>query len=86
MPTAFKDLADVLSDDWVLKATADIGHLRQPSRPVCAGVGDDDLVGIGVHDEVRVVGHDDDLAPVSGLDESADKLVEDRLGSRFSSG
>ena len=37
MLTAFEDFADLLSNDRILKATADVGHLRQPSRPGRAG-------------------------------------------------
>jgi Transposase IS66 family/RNase_H superfamily len=47
---------------------------------VRAARGDDDLVGIGVDDQVRVMRNDDDLPAQLGMAEARDQLVENRFG------
>lgn len=59
--TALKDLADLLPDLGVLEAATSVGDFWQIIGPVGAGAGGDDLIGIGVDDEVGVMGDDDDL-------------------------
>ena len=65
----FQDIAYGLSDGCNLESTRHIRDWGKFARCVWAGAGNDDLVGIGVHNEVSVVRHDDDLALVFRLNE-----------------
>ena len=63
--SALEDLADGLANRRILKAPGFIGELRQPTDLQLAAVGDDDLIYIGVHDEVCVMGDHDDLSALT---------------------
>ena len=55
------------TDVCVLERTARISNLRQLAGMELAACGDNYLVCIGVHDEVGIVGDDDDLAALLRL-------------------
>ena len=70
--STFEDVAHVLPDDRVFEAAALIRNERQLARPVRSALRHDHLIRIGVHHQVGVVRHDDDLAtPRSGSDAPA---------------
>ena len=67
------------TDVCVLERTARISNLRQLAGMELAAFGDNDLVCIGVHDEIGIVGDDDDLAALLRLTKEFHKLIENRL-------
>ena len=64
----------------VLQAAAVVSDFGQLAGAVRAARGDDDLVCIGVDDQVRVMRNDDDLPAQLGMAEESDQLVENRFG------
>jgi hypothetical protein len=65
--SAFEDVAHCATDLGVFQGTALIFESRHEASERWSRSGDDHLVSIGVDDEVRVVGNDDDLASRSGF-------------------
>ena len=53
----------MFADCGILKTTRFIGDFRKEAGSMRTTMGDDDLIRVGIHDEVRVVGNEDDLAP-----------------------
>src|SRR6266536_6099897 len=58
---SFEYVADSLSDFRVLQRSAVIANCRQPDAGPALRLGDNHLVGVGIDDEVSIVGHDNDL-------------------------
>jgi len=70
--TFFEDLANLVAKGWVLEPSTGVRNLGQLARAVRADTRDDDLIRVGVHNEIRVVGHDDDLPSGASGSESTD--------------
>lgn len=67
----------MLPDVRVFESAAFIGDQRQLTRAMRTTLGDDYLVGIGIHDKIGVVRDDDDLSPMSGGAEPLHEFLED---------
>ena len=76
---AFKDVADGFAHLRILKSASLIGNAWQSAVSMRPGISDDDLVGVGIDDEVGIVGHHDYLAFFLGDDKERDELVENGL-------
>ena len=70
----FKNVADLESDDGILEPTALIVKLwRGIASELCAG-SHDDLVHVGIHHEVGVVGDDDYLTALASISEERNQF------------
>src|SRR6185436_277274 len=78
LPT-LKNLADLTANLGILQAAPLVGDLRKIVPAVWPGAGDDYLIGVGVDNEIGVVGDDDHLAAAPRFAEALDQLVENRL-------
>jgi hypothetical protein len=67
---ALKDSAYVFSDTRILKPTALIAHQRKLTWTMRATRRDDHLISVSVHDQVRIVGNDNNLPPNLGFSKS----------------
>ena len=75
--TALKNIANRSADLRILDGTAPICHRRQATARIGLRGRHDYLVCIGIHDEVSIMGHDDDLPPLARLAEVRHQFVED---------
>lgn len=75
----FKDLAHTSANLGVLERAGFVVDLGQTSARPAGRTGHDDLIGIGVHNKVRVVCHDDDLAAFARVAEVRHELLEDGI-------
>ena len=74
---ALKDVADSFSNVTTLEAAGEIGYRRQFARSMRAYLGNDDLVGVRVDNQIGIVGDYDYLALVLSFKEQAHELIED---------
>ena len=74
---ALENLAHLRANGLILKSASLVRKLGQLTGAMRTAVGDDDLVGVGVHNEVRIVRDDDDLTAALRTPEERDELVED---------
>ena len=92
MSPALTHLATRLSDRFETRVKVDLGQkrgkivvefasiedLERILGAMAPGEGDDDLIGVAIDHQVRVVSDDDDLTPLASGSKSPDKLYEDR--------
>src|SRR5271156_2469791 len=78
--TAFQDVTDRLANISALKATRDIGDGRQLTWLMRAYLRNDDLVGVRVNNQVRVVRNHNYLTFVLGFPKQTHEFIKDRLG------
>ena len=69
---SFEDLANLVANGWIFEPSTGVSNLGQLARAVRANTRDDDLIHVGVNDEIRVVCHDDDLPSGASGSEPAD--------------
>lgn len=81
--STFQNLADRSANGRVFETSRRVGNGGQPPMLMRPGIGDDDLVGIGVDHKVRVVRYHYDLPLCLGRDEERNQLVKDRLGIKI---
>lgn len=77
---ALQNVANRLANSSVLKTARSVFEWGQPTSRMRTGVGDNDLVRIGVDDEVGIVRDHDYLAFGLGRDKQGDQLLEHRFG------
>jgi len=83
---AFEDIADCFPDAGVFKTARRIGDWREVAGSVRPRAGHDDLIGIRVHHEIRVVCHQNNLPSALRSKNNPTNSSKIDLGSRFSSG
>src|SRR5688572_22272142 len=75
--STFQYLADRRANGGIFETSGRVGDGRQAPILMRAGVGDDDLVGVGVDHKIRIVRHHDDLSLCLGRDEERNQLFKD---------
>lgn len=75
-----QNVANRLANSRVLKAARCVFEWGQPTSRMRTSVGDNDLVRIGVDDEIGIVRDHDYLAFCLGRDKQGDQLFEHRFG------
>ena len=83
---AFENLAHLPPNVGIFQTTALIGYCRQGAGAMWAAFGDDDLVCVGIDDQVGIMRDNDNLTAGFGLSEASTNSSKIDFGSRFSSG
>jgi hypothetical protein len=77
---AFENVADGSADLRIFEPAGPICDRRQLSVRMWSGLRDDDLVCVGINNEISVVGDPDHLPVRLRLDKEVDEFIEHGLG------
>src|SRR6267378_2666755 len=76
---SFQNTAHFFTNVRFFQATSHVGNGRQTSRRVRPGASDNDLIGICVDHQIRIMRHDDHLSLPLGLNEKRDQFIKNRF-------